>query len=82
MWVKKLNLFIFSHAPKQKSLPSSYHHYSRQKEITHSSQTRFFENLFSPVEREEDYGAEKMTKIKLARLLVTTFDKFYHFCNL
>ena len=36
---------------------------------------------FSPTEREEDYGAEKMTKIKLARILVTNFDKFCYFCN-
>ena len=36
---------------------------------------------FSSAEREEDYGAEKITKIKIARVLVTNFDKFYHFCN-
>ena len=36
---------------------------------------------FSLAQREEDYGAEKITKIKLARVLVTSFDKFYHFCN-
>ena len=36
---------------------------------------------FSSAESEEDYGAEKITKIKLAMVLVTGFDKFYHFCN-
>ena len=39
----------------------------RQKEITHFLRTEF---------------SEKMTKIKLARVLVTTFDKFNHLCNL
>ena len=35
-----------------------------------------------PAERGEDYGAEKLTKIKLARILVTNFDKFHHLSNL
>ena len=38
--------------------------------------------LLFPSRKEEDYGAEKITKIKLARILVTSFDKFHHFCNL
>ena len=78
LWFNKLNLFIFTYVPKQKSPPGSYHYHSRQEEITHFSQTTFF--VFSSLEREEDYGAEKMTKIKFARVLVTSFDKFYHFC--
>ena len=39
---------------------------------------KFFENLFFPSTEGEDYGAENMTKIKLARILVTSFDKFHH----
>ena len=31
----------------------------------------------SPLEG-QDYGAENMTKIKPARVLVTSFDKFHH----
>ena len=30
----------------------------------------------------EDYGVEKITKIKPTRVLVTSFDKFHHLCNL
>ena len=40
--------------------------------------TKCSENLLFPNREEEDYGAENMTKIKLARVLVTSFDKFHH----
>ena len=36
--------------------------------------------LFS--RKEVNYRAETMIKIKPARVLVTKFDKFHHFCNL
>ena len=55
----------------------------RKKEIIHSSRTAFPEDVFFPAERgEEDYEVEKTTKIKPTRALVTSFDKFHHFCNL
>ena len=41
---KKLNLFIFTHAPKQNSPPW-------QKEITHSSWKAFSEDLFFPQQK-------------------------------
>ena len=41
-WVKKLNLFIFTYVPKQKSLPDSYHYYCRQEEVNHFPQKWFF----------------------------------------
>ena len=56
----------------------------RLKEINHSPQAAFFENL-SPSRnggRAENYGAEKMTKIKLVRVLATIFVKSYHLYNL
>ena len=37
--------------------------------------------IFFLAEKEEDYGAEKMTKIKLARVLVTSFDEFHYLSN-
>ena len=77
-WVKDLNLFIFTHIPKQNSPPSFYHYYSRQREITHFSQAKSFENLFFPSREGEEYGAENITKIKFARILVTSFDIFHH----
>ena len=42
----------------------------------------FWRSIFSPAEKEEDYRAEKMIKIKLARVLVASFDKFHLLCNL
>ena len=35
--------------------------------------------IFFSAEREEDYGVEKMTKIKLATVLITSFNKFHLF---
>ena len=54
----------------------------RRSNLPVSSKQRFLKIYFSPAERGEDYGAEKIIKIKLARILVTSFDKFHHFCNL
>ena len=42
----------------------------------------FLKIYFSQAEKREDYGVEKITKIKPVRLLVTSFDKFHHLCNL
>ena len=50
LWVKKLNLFIFSHAPKQNS-PRFLSLSSRQTGIAHSSRTAFSEDIFSWAER-------------------------------
>ena len=44
----------------------------RQKEITHFSKQHFLSMYFSQAERQENYGAAKMTKIKHGRLLVTS----------
>ena len=52
---------------------------SGRRKVTISLKQRFL--YFSSAEREEDYGAEKMAKITLARVLVASFDKFCHFCN-
>ena len=43
---------------------------------------RFLKIYFTRAERgREDYGAENMIKIKPARVLVTSFDKFHDLCN-
>ena len=48
------------------------------------SNSVFWRSIFSRAERwGEDYGVEKITKIKpTRRVLVTSFDKFHHLCNL
>ena len=38
----------------------------------------FWKSAFHPAERGEDYGVEKMAKVKLVRVLVTSFDKFHN----
>ena len=66
----QLSPMFFSLSPKQKELNQFY-------------QTAFPENLcFLQQKGEEDYEAEKMTKIKPAKVLVTNFDKFHHLCHL
>ena len=79
LWVKKLNLFIFTYVPKEKFILGSSHYHSRQEEITHFPHTTFF--VFYLSRKGGDYGAEEMTKIKVAKVLVTSFDKFHHFSN-
>ena len=39
----------------------------------------FWKSIFSS---KKHYGTEKITKIKLVRVLVTSFNKFHRFCNL
>ena len=41
----------------------------------------FWKSVFHPAERGQGYGAEKTAKVKLVRVLVTSFDKFHHLCN-
>ena len=54
MHLTKLNLFIFTHVPKQNPPPGSYHNHPEQRFL-----------YFSPAERGEDYGAEKLPKLNL-----------------
>ena len=43
----------------------------------------FLKIYFSPAESGEgDYGAAKRTKVKSVRVLVTSFNKLHHLCNL
>ena len=72
---QKLNLFIFAHSPKQNSPPG-------RRKLPISPNSIFWKSVFSPSGRGKDYEAEKMTKIKLARILVLSFNKFHHLCSL
>ena len=61
---KKLNMFNFTHAPKQNSPPVFWSLSPRQMGIAHSTRTAFSEDTFSWAERGgEDYVVEKITKI-------------------
>ena len=49
-------------------------------------QTLALKIYFYPLQKREregrDYGVGKMTKDELSRVLITSFDKFPHLCNL
>ena len=52
LWVKKLNLFIFTHATKQNSPPGSYHYPPGRQELSISPERRFLK-IFFPEEKGE-----------------------------
>ena len=81
LWVKKLNLFIFNHAPKQNS-PRFLSLSSRQTGIAHSSRTSFFEGIFFFWGERGERIMELKELPKLAKVSVTSFDKFHHLWNL
>ena len=51
LWVKKLNLFDFTHAPKQNSPPRFYHYSPGRRELPIPSRTAFSKDIFSWAER-------------------------------
>ena len=63
LWVKKLNLFIFTHAPKQNSPPGFYHYPPGRLELPIPPEQRFLKIFFLRRKRGEDYGVERITKI-------------------
>ena len=71
--VKKLSLFIFCHAPKQNISPGSYDYPPpprlSQVEENYSFllNSLFLESIFS--QQKVNYEAQRMTKIKRARIL-------------
>ena len=81
LWIKRLNLFIFTHAPKQNSPPGFYHYSPGRRELRIPPKQRF-RMIYFPEQKErgEDYGIEKLPK--LTRVLVTNLDKCHHSCNL
>ena len=64
LWVKKLNLFNFTHAPKQNSTPGFYHYSPGRRELPIPPEQHFLKIIF-PEQREggEDHVVEKITKI-------------------
>ena len=59
LWVKKLNLFIFTHAPRQNSLPGFYNYPPVRWKLSIPPEQRFLK-IFFPEEKEgEGYGVEK-----------------------
>ena len=81
LWIKKLNLFIFTPAPKQKS-PSGFYHYPQGRREWRIPPEQRFLKIFFPEQKEGERIMELKKLPKLTRVLVTSFDKFHHLCNL
>ena len=81
LWFKKLNLFIFTHAPKKKSTPGFYHYPPGRRELPIPQKQRFLRYFFLRRKGGEDDGVEKKQP-KLTKVSATSFDKFHHLCNL
>ena len=73
--------------------PSFYHYSPGRRKLPIPPEVHFLKIYFSSAERgvcvgggrevvKEDYGVEKFTEIKPMKVLVTSFDKFPHLCNL
>ena len=81
LWVKKLNLFIFTHAPRQNSLPGFYNYPPVRWKLSIPPEQRFLK-IFFP----EEKGGRRLWSwkriLKLTKISVTSFDKFHHLCNL
>ena len=81
LWVKKLSLFNFTHAPKQNSLPGFYHYSPGRRELPIPPEQHFLKMYF-PEQKEGDRIMYLKKLPILTRVLVTSFDKFHHICNL
>ena len=68
---KKLNLFIFTHAPRQNSPPGFYHYHPGRRKSPIPPKKHFLKIYCLPSRKRGGVGA-----------LVTSFDKFHHLCNL
>ena len=59
LWVKKLNLFIFTHAPRQNSLPGFYNYPPVRWKLSIPPEQRFLKIFFPEEKGGEGYGVEK-----------------------
>ena len=80
LWVKKLNLFIFNHAPKQNSPPDFYHYPPGRRELPIPPEQLFWRYFF--LRRKGERIMELKELPKLTKVSVTSFAKFHHLCNL
>ena len=64
LWIKKLNLFIFTHALKQNSPPGFYNYLPGRRELRIPAEQSFLK-IFFPEQKEsgEGYRIEKNRKI-------------------
>ena len=74
LWVKKLNLFSFTYAPKQDSPPGFYHHPPGRWKLPIPPEQNFLK-VFFPEQKEgwEDYIVETVTKINKGKINPLTY---------
>ena len=79
--LKNLNLFNFTHASMLNSPPGFYNCPPGRRELPIPPEQHFLKKFF-PEQKAvgEDYVVKKLPK--LTRVLVTSFGKFHHLCNL
>ena len=63
LWVKKLNLFIFTHASEQNFPPGFYHYPQADRNCSFLSNSIFWRYSFLRRKGGKDYGVENTTKI-------------------
>ena len=72
---KKLNILLFTHALSE-ILPQVIIIITpNRRKLSVSLKQRYLKNYFSQTESGKDYGAEKMPKLKLTKVLFTNFNE-------
>ena len=84
LWSQKIEPVHFRSCSNIKLFPRFLSFPTGRRKLPIPLEQRFLKIYFFPSRKVwEDYGVEKITKIKpTRRVLVTSFDKFHHLCNL
>ena len=81
-WLRKSFKFIvFRLMPQAKLSPSFYHYPPSRRELLIPPEQHFLK-IFFPEQKEGERIMQLKKLPKLARVLVTSFDKFHHICSL
>ena len=78
---QKIESVHFYSCPQAKISPGFYHYPQGRREWRIPPEQRFLK-IFFPEQKEEERIMELKKLPKLTRVLVTSFDKFYHLWNL
>ena len=77
---KKKGICPFLLMPPTKTLSGFYQYSTGRRKLPIPTEQCFLKIYFFPSRKGgEDYGVNKITKLKRTQVLVTSFDKFHHF---
>ena len=77
---KKKGICPFLLMPPTKTLSGFYQYSPGRRKLPIPTEQCFLKIYFFPCRKGgEDYGVNKITKLKRTQVLVTSFDKFHHF---